>query len=1220
MLKRSLSGIDINSVDNLDSSLEDQKNNLQETYGNIELHEIREIDNSSDDGSDGSEQREFEEDVITPSIYLETSSSLNNSSFLAEELTSVYSTNVIVSLDKSIDVDCSVYNDTEFDIPNKTPFENENENENDSDNLDLDIEIAFISTFEDANNINGEMTHDLDMLRLNDFVEEITVEEANVENENLEITFIPTFNEPNSIEIVDDLYISPENSLTDEVNLENESTEIFNQATDQKFAYLVDNDDEEITYEYISLNSHANTKIFIENESINHRKYEVDLVTYIDAETDIEGEVFIDADDVIDVEDLDELKKTGKIDIESVYDNWQYTRLTNDNSSTYEILNFDWKQYIENYQDLRDSGINTKEKAWYHWMNHGKNEGRKYDALNKKAEKDTNAEEDIVGKETREYMDEDFDWKQYIKNYKDLDKAGITTQKEAWYHWTNHGKFEGRTYFTLNTKELDEFHWEEYVSNYSDLKKNGVNTKEKAWHHWLNHGKFEGRTYFSINTDEEEQFNWKEYVSHYVDLSKDGLNTKEKAWYHWINHGKHEGRHYFSLDADEYDLFDWKEYVSNYDDLQEDEMNTKELAWHHWIYHGKQEGRTYFSVSSGETLESPIDDYETFNWKQYLLNYNDLVKGGIKTKENAWHHWINHGKPEGRVTYNLYEEECKEYDNYQLENHNNIFLKQKYDRYGMHYFGWKGVMNDMVQRFKNAEEKKYIHKIFVDDWIEKFLVWGNKVINTEYLNQIETNDYKLISFIHNPPFLQWNNKKLQKQISTEMVLGDNTHFNENVFNEIYKHNLPEKFIYLYTLSNNHKEYIYNNYPEFKDKILSVHHPIDLNTPDDSYFDIRGFLQTKKIYHIGWWLRNFKTFIDFEAPPEFDKIILVKNDFVKPFNNSICKNNDMSSVHIQYEINNDRYEKIFKNCCVFADIVDCIANNTVLECIKFNTPIILRRTKSAEEYLGKDYPLFFDSPSDLVILKEESFLLDLVVKTHAYLKQMNKKHVELETFNKKITYDLSKLVVNESPNILTWNVFIDDKVKELELELFTKQFIYQHKLEDIHLLFFVKEDVNSEIIDIIHNYSKLHDNIRFRVINEEVSTFNQQMYIVSKNIQTTYATILPLQCSFDEKYSFKMIEYLDNNPACDIALSSYKLIDNHNHQKVDEINLEKNKMFFASHFDKGSFENNGIVWRTNIHSFLGEIEIDNDNYIFYHWIRNNLNMFCVSNEPLYSIHK
>lgn len=248
------------------------------------------------------------------------------------------------------------------------------------------------------------------------------------------------------------------------------------------------------------------------------------------------------------------------------------------------------------------------------------------------------------------------------------------------------------------------------------------------------------------------------------------------------------------------------------------------------------------------------------------------------------------------------------------------------------------------------------------------------------------------------------------------------------------------------------------------------------------------------------------------------------------------------------------------------------------------------------------------------------MLDLVVKTHAYLKQMNKKHVELETFNKKITYDLSKLVVNESPNILTWNVFIDDKVKELELELFTKQFIYQHKLEEIELLFFIKEDAKSEIIDIIHNYTKLHDNIRFRVINEEVSTFNQQMYIVSKNIQTTYATILPLQCSFDKNYSFEMIEYLDNNPACDIALSSYTLINKYDEQKIDEINLEKNKMFFESDFEKGSLENNGIVWRTNIHSFLGEIDLENDNYIFCHWLKNNLNMFCISNESLYSIYK
>lgn len=37
---------------------------------------------------------------------------------------------------------------------------------------------------------------------------------------------------------------------------------------------------------------------------------------------------------------------------------------------------FDWKFYIEQYQDLREAGILTKEKALWHWNKYGKNENR----------------------------------------------------------------------------------------------------------------------------------------------------------------------------------------------------------------------------------------------------------------------------------------------------------------------------------------------------------------------------------------------------------------------------------------------------------------------------------------------------------------------------------------------------------------------------------------------------------------------------------------------------------------------------------------------------------------------------------------------------------------------------------------------------------------------------------------------------------------------------
>ena len=39
-------------------------------------------------------------------------------------------------------------------------------------------------------------------------------------------------------------------------------------------------------------------------------------------------------------------------------------------------VHFDWKFYLDLYPDLKKAGINTQEKAYQHYINHGKNEGR----------------------------------------------------------------------------------------------------------------------------------------------------------------------------------------------------------------------------------------------------------------------------------------------------------------------------------------------------------------------------------------------------------------------------------------------------------------------------------------------------------------------------------------------------------------------------------------------------------------------------------------------------------------------------------------------------------------------------------------------------------------------------------------------------------------------------------------------------------------------------
>jgi len=86
-----------------------------------------------------------------------------------------------------------------------------------------------------------------------------------------------------------------------------------------------------------------------------------------------------------------------------------------------------------------------------------------------------------------------------------------------------------------------------------------------------------------------------------------------------------------------YTDFDWKSYIENNNDLQH--INTKEEAWEHWINYGKNEGRFFYDNSCLKI--------SNFDWKYYIKNNNDLQH--IKTKEEAWDHWNSYGKNENRL-------------------------------------------------------------------------------------------------------------------------------------------------------------------------------------------------------------------------------------------------------------------------------------------------------------------------------------------------------------------------------------------------------------------------------------------------------------------------------------------------------------------------------------------------------------------------------------------
>jgi hypothetical protein len=181
---------------------------------------------------------------------------------------------------------------------------------------------------------------------------------------------------------------------------------------------------------------------------------------------------------------------------------------------------------------------------------------------------------------------------------------------------------------SIVSSKYDIFDWNKYLNNYPDLI---CKTQKEAWEHWITHGMNENRTFFVINTDDEENFDWEKYISTYSDLSQ--ITSKQDAWNHWTQNGKKEGREFFSTKSHESisqtmfenidEEFDWKFYVNNYQDLSS--IENKNDAWNHWINNGKNEGRIC-----------------KFDWCSYIGN---LKIPNINTKDEALDHWIqNHKK------------------------------------------------------------------------------------------------------------------------------------------------------------------------------------------------------------------------------------------------------------------------------------------------------------------------------------------------------------------------------------------------------------------------------------------------------------------------------------------------------------------------------------------------------------------------------------------------
>ena len=106
-----------------------------------------------------------------------------------------------------------------------------------------------------------------------------------------------------------------------------------------------------------------------------------------------------------------------------------------------------------------------------------------------------------------------------------------------------------------------------------------------------------------------------------------------------------------------------------------------------------------------------------------------------------------------------------------------------------------------------------------------------------------------------------------------------------------------------------------------------------------------------------------------------------------------------SVKILYTSNFTDYDNLLKHNIVILDLWGATANNAILEIMALTIPAYVKRLPSTIEYLGDDYPMFFDNKADIEhgLSQDPVLLMNRLKQAHYYLQNIKMEKLTLEYF-------------------------------------------------------------------------------------------------------------------------------------------------------------------------------------------------------------------------------
>lgn len=236
-----------------------------------------------------------------------------------------------------------------------------------------------------------------------------------------------------------------------------------------------------------------------------------------------------------------------------------------------------------------------------------------------------------------------------------------------------------------------------------------------------------------------------------------------------------------------------------------------------------------------------------------------------------------------------------------------------------------------------------------------------------------------IGFFHNTPENHWSTSGMY---NFKEDRGLRALINKDCFRKSLS-----KCLGLFTLSKYLRDFLRENIANVKvDSLL-------LSTEEvGKKFNFDEFVSDPSVVTVGHWQRMYENINELKG---VKKKFLKWSDRINP-DWIYEKHGIKRSKYIQIveRLDNEEYDIFLSKNVVFLQLFDAAANNIVVECIIRNNPIIINRLSSLYEYLGEDYPLYyenFEHAQELVVDLEK------IKEGHLYLKKKDKHMFSTEYF-------------------------------------------------------------------------------------------------------------------------------------------------------------------------------------------------------------------------------